>query len=51
MTAIPPDENPVAFWKSEKTKLADCLWSLVARMVMTTTKKLRMFHTTAKVEI
>ncbi len=42
--AAKPVEKPVKFWKSEKTKLAGCLWSFVARIVIMTITKDRMFH-------
>ena len=51
MTAMPGEEKPVSFWNSVKTKLADCLLSLVARMVITTTKNESMFQTRTAVEI
>lgn len=37
--------KPVEYWNLLKTKLADCLWSLVARMVMKQTKNAVIFHT------
>ena len=34
----------VKFWKAPKTKLAGCLWSLQAKIVMKTTKKAVIFQ-------
>ena len=49
--AAKPVLKPVKFWKSLKTKLAGCLWSFVARIVMMTITKERIFQIRMKREI
>ena len=43
--------KPLKFWKSLKTKLAGCLWSLHASIVIMTTTNDRIFQMIAALDI